>query len=123
MGWRLLLGGAGAMAAVPTLGLAVMVGTGTAAPGAALAVLAATLAAAAALAAIWAEDLDRLTRTLRLATLEGSPDPTPLLALAAASPTLPPIARLARGVERLARTLADRVSQSSRLLRANEAII
>jgi len=123
VGWRLLLGSAGAMAAVPTLGLAVMVGTGSAAPGAALAVLAATLTTAAALAAIWAEDLDRLTQTLRLAALEASPEPAPLLSVAAASPTLPPIARLARGVERLARTLADRVSQSNRLLRANEAII
>ena len=123
MGWRLLLGSAGAMAVVPTLGLAVMVGIGAAAPGPTLLVLAATLVAAAALAAIWSEDLDRLTRTLRLAALEASPEPAPLLALAAASPTLPPIARLARGVERLARTLADRVSQSNRLLRANEAII
>ncbi len=117
MRWRLLLASAGVIAAVPALGLLALVGSGMAAAGPALLLLVATAAAAAGLAAIWIGDLERLSETLRQASLEGGPG------RAQVPPILPPVARVARGVERLARTLADRANQAGRLLRANEAIV
>ena len=116
MRWRLLLASAGAMAAAPALGLLALVGSGAAMAGPALLALGVTVAAAAALATVWVGDLERLAATLRRAAPDGGTDRT-------AAPTLPPVARIARDVERLARFSADRVNQAGRLLRANEAIV
>lgn len=77
------------------------------------------IAAALVLGAIWADDLGRLTETLRHAALENNLS----LAHAAAAPRLPPVERIARTIERLSRTLAARAAQVGTLLRANEAII
>lgn len=79
----------------------------------------ACLAAAAALGAIWVRDIDLLAETLRQAALE---NPAALSA-AAAAPSLPPIERITRNIERLSRTLASRAAMVGQLLAANEAIV
>ena len=71
------------------------------------------------LSAIWVRDLDLLAETVRQAALENAS----ALAIAAASPRLPPIERVTRNIERLSRTLASRAAMVGQLLAANEAII
>jgi two-component system, OmpR family, phosphate regulon sensor histidine kinase PhoR len=113
------LGAAAAIAAVPGLALVVLMGGGWLAPAPGLAALAATVAAATALAAVLARDLRLLTDTLRHAALESGEQPSP----PAATPRFAPMERLALAIGRLARSLASRTGEISRLLRANEAII
>ncbi len=114
-----LFGAAGAIAAVPSAALLVLLATGSAAPWPALAALAATVLAAFALGAVLARDLHHLAETLRHAALENPAATTE----AAAAPLLAPVERVALAIERLARTLAARAAEVGRLLRANEAII
>jgi two-component system phosphate regulon sensor histidine kinase PhoR len=115
----LLVGTACALAAMPTVVLVVI---GATVPGAVWTVLVGIVAiwvAAVILALTWVHDLDLLADTLRHAAQEH-----PLaLSHAAAAPRLPAIERIARGIERLARTLAARAAQVGQLLRSNEAII
>jgi len=115
----LLLTTMAAISGVPALVLLVLIATGAAEPGPALAGLAVVLLAAAALALVWVWDIERLTETLRHAVMENS------LALshAAGAPRLPPIERITRAIERLARTLAARAIQVEHLLRATETIV
>jgi len=115
----LLLTTMAAISGVPALVLLLLIATGAAEPGPALAGLAVVLLAAAALALVWVWDIERLTETLRHAVMENS------LALshAAGAPRLPPIERITRAIERLARTLAARAIQVEHLLRATETIV
>ncbi len=115
----LLLGTAGAIAATPAAALLLLAATGAARTGPALIALAAVLLACLLLALIWVRDMERLAETLRHAMLENS------LALAhsAAAARLPPVERIARAIERLARTLAARATQIGQLLRATEIIL
>ena len=115
----LLLGAALAIAAVPVAAMLVLVIAGVASAAPTLAAIGATLLAAAALAAIGVHYLEALARTLRLA---GGQDRAALLR-AAASPLLPPVGWVARGIERLARTLDARAAQVGELLRSNETIV
>lgn len=115
----LLLSAAAAIGAVPVAVLTTLAATGAARPGPALAGVVITAIGASALAWLWARDVRLLIETMRYAALEdadgphGGPRP----------PLLPPLERVARGIERLARTLADRAGQVTRLLRASEAIV
>lgn len=77
------------------------------------------LAASSLLASIWVRDVDLLCETVRQAALEN----TAALSAAAAAPTLPPIERVTRNIERLSRTLASRAAMVDELLAANEAIV
>jgi two-component system phosphate regulon sensor histidine kinase PhoR len=107
------------MAAVPVAALLLLLLTGVAEPVPALIAIAAVLLSTLVLATIWARDIELLAETLRHAALEHS------LALShtAAAPRLPPVERVARSIERLARTLAARAAQVDQLLRTNEAIV
>ncbi|CAH2599551.1 Phosphate regulon sensor protein PhoR [Rhodovastum atsumiense] len=112
-----LIGAAGAIAAVPGFALLVLILSGAAAPGPAMLALLATLAAAAGLGFLVARDLERLTGFLaEAAEPEESGRRCP-------DPGLPPLENLARGIERLVRTRAARATQVGQLLRANETII
>src|SRR5580700_8278530 len=115
----ILLGGTAAIAAVPVIALTLLLATGTAEPRPALLAIAVVLLAALALAAVWARDLSMLSETLRHAARED----TQALARAAAAPHLPPVERVARGIERLSRMLAVRAAEVEELLRSNEAIV
>ncbi len=115
----LLLGAATAIGAVPALAILLLMLSGAARAGPALLALGVTLATALVLAWVWARDVRLLIQILRHAAHEDSDAATD----GPNSPFLPPLERIARGIERLARTLADRASQVGRLLRANEAIV
>ena len=119
MNFGLLLGAAALIGGTPMAALMLLMTTGVLPGGPGLAAMGATLASALTLAAVWASDMARLTRTLRAAAGENVPE----LAQAPEAPILPPIARVTRGIERLARTLAERADQVGRLLRSNETIV
>ena len=68
---------------------------------------------------VWVRDMDALTSTLREAMLENEV----ALSHAAASPRLPAVERVARGIERLARAHAARAAEIGALLRANVGIV
>src|SRR4030088_3220682 len=110
---------AGALAAVPVFALLVLAATGLAAPGAVLVAIAGVVLAAFGLAALASRDLARFNEALRLAA-QGEP-----MARAGLDGGLswPPLAALARDVERLARTLDDRTARAARRLEANAAIV
>ena len=107
------------LAAVPLATLLALLLGGAVAVGPGLGGMAVVALGALALAALWLADLGNLVETLRQAMLENSS----ALAHAAAAPRLPPVERVARGIERLARNLATRAAQVGDLLRANEAIV
>ena len=113
-----MLAAAALIGGVPALGLLLLILTGQSAIMPALLALAATCAAALTLAAVWVSDLEKLARTLRAAAMDGAGPPA-----AASVPTIAPVARIARAIERLARTLAERANQVGSLLRANETIV
>jgi two-component system phosphate regulon sensor histidine kinase PhoR len=114
-----LLGVAAAIACLPVLVLILLVATGAAAPGPALTGVAVVVAGALLLALAWTRDTARLVAILRHAERN-----EPLaLAHAAAAIRLPPLARLARAIERLARTLAHRAAEAEQRLRATETIL
>ena len=115
----LLLATTGAIGGIPVLALLLLVVTGAADAGPALLAIGAVLAASVTLAWLWVRDMGRLAETLRHAALEDSLS----LSDVAASPLLPPIERVSRAIERLARTLAARAAQVESLLRATETII
>ena len=107
-----------AIGGVPALGFLLLWWTGQAVAGPTLLALLATFASSLALGAVWTTDLDKLANTIRRATLEdagGQAEP--------AGPILRPLALVDAGIERLARTLADRAAQVGQLVRANEAIV
>ena len=72
--------------------------------------------AAGLLAAVWARDMALLAATLRRAMADGD-------VAAGPAPRIPAVERTARGIERLARSLASRAGEIGVLLRANDAII
>jgi two-component system phosphate regulon sensor histidine kinase PhoR len=116
----LLLGTATLIAATPTLALLLLLpGGGGAAPGRVGVALVAVWLASLALALLWVRDMARLAEAVRHALSENH------LALghAAAAARLPPVQRIARAIERLARTLAARADQVTHGLRATETII
>ena len=115
----LLLATASAIAATPVIALLLLAATGTAATGPTLIALLAVTLASLLLALLWAHDIDRLAEAVRCALQENNPG----LAHAAAAARLPPVQRIARAIERLARTLAARAAQVGQGLRATEAII
>ncbi len=115
----LLLATAAAIGATPAVALLLLAVTGAARAGPALLALAAVLLAALLLAALWARDMERLAETVRHAMLENSLS----LAHAAGAARLPPVERIARAIERLARTLASRAGQIGQVLRATETIL
>jgi two-component system phosphate regulon sensor histidine kinase PhoR len=116
---EVLLAAAVAIAAVPGSALLVLAATGAADTGPALVALALTLLAAVLLGAVFARDLQLIADTLRHAAQENAM----ALSHAAAAPRLAPMGRIGLGIERLARSLAARAAEVSRLLRANEAIV
>ena len=115
----LLLATAGSIAAAPAAALLLLAATGAAEAGPALAALLAVALVSLLLALLWVSDMDRLTEAVRYALLEDN------LALgqAAKAARLAPVQRIARAIERLARTLAARAAQVGQGLRATETII
>jgi two-component system phosphate regulon sensor histidine kinase PhoR len=119
MRWGLLLGTTAAIAATPAIVLLALIASGTAATGPALAGLVLIGLVSLLLAALWVRDMERLAEAVRNALLENHPG----LGHAAAAARLPPVQRIARAIERLARTLAARAAQVGQGLRATETII
>ena len=115
----LLLGTVSALAATPVLALLLLALTGAAAAGPAIAAIAAVLVASLLLALLFVRDMEQLAEAVRSALAENN------LALghAVAAARLPPVQRIARAIERLARTLANRAAQVGQALRATETII
>ena len=72
--------------------------------------------AALALAAVWARDIALLEAILHRAMADGD-------IAAGPAPRIPAVERTARGIERLARSLASRAGEIGVLLHANDAII
>ncbi len=114
-----VLAGAIAIGAVPLAALAVLWLTGAAGTGPVLIAGGVVSLAAVLLAAVWARDVGLLAETLRQAARENSA----ALASAATAPLLPPVERVALGIERLSRTLAARAAQVEELLRSSETIV
>ncbi len=108
-----------ALCATPSAVLAVLWIDGFLAGEAALLAALACAAGATVLAAIWVRDVDLLSETVRQAALENAT----ALSAAASAPRLPPIERVTRNIEGLARTLASRAAMVGHLLAANEAIV
>ncbi len=104
-----------AVGGVPLACLLALVIGGAASPAPALLAMLGVAVAAFVVAVVWALDMERLAETLQHAAREQTPVP--------ATPRMPTAERLARGIERLSRTLAARTAQVTELLRANEAII
>ena len=104
-----------AIAAVPFLAIAGLILHGDihAWPGSLA--LVATAISGALVARLWARDIERLADTLRQATATGG--------LIVPAPRIPAMARIARGIDLLARSIASRAGEIGVLLRANEAII
>ncbi len=116
----LLLGTAALIAATPTVALLLLLpGAGGAAPGRVAIALAAVWLAAVLLALLWVRDMARLAEAVRHALNENHP----ALGHAASAARLAPVQRIARAIERLARTLAARAEQVAQGLRATETII
>src|SRR5579872_1252365 len=111
---RWLLGTAATLAAVPGAALLVLIGTGAADPGPALIALAVVAVACLLLAAIWLRDMARLAEILRRAADGDTPAP---------APRLPPVERIARTIERLARARAVRDAQIGQAQRAGAIIV
>ena len=103
---------------VPALGLTLLWLTAQSAAVPTLLALLATVSSSLVLGAIWTADLEKLADTIRRASPEGS-----RRRVEAPRPTLPPLAEMDAGIERLARTLADRAAQVGALVRSNEAIV
>ncbi|HEY2133243.1 MAG TPA: ATP-binding protein [Acetobacteraceae bacterium] len=114
-----ITGAASVIGGVPLACLVLLLLTHSVATGPALVVISVIVAYAALLGLVWVRDMDALTNTLREAVLENE------LALshAAASPRLPAVERVARGIERLARAHAARAAEIGALLRANIGIV
>ncbi len=110
----LLLATAALLAAVPALCLVLLAASGAAAPGPVLAALLAVGLASLLLALAFVRDMELLAEAVRGALGGGA---------AGASPLLPPMQRVGRAIERLARTLAARAAQVGQALRATETII
>jgi two-component system, OmpR family, phosphate regulon sensor histidine kinase PhoR len=105
-----------ALAGMPVLALLLLAATGEAKLVPALLAIALTVLAAVCLALIWARDLELLLETVRHAVAAEPAPPT-------GTPVLPPMDRLMRDIERVARHLADRSVLVERLQRADEAIV
>lgn len=114
---RAVLLGAAAIGAVPVLALAALALSGMLGAIPAIATMVAVAIAAVVLALLWARDLDRLARMLGQTGEEVAGQRTSSL------PVLPPLERLGREVERLARTTGAGQDLLDRMRRANEAIV
>jgi two-component system phosphate regulon sensor histidine kinase PhoR len=108
-----------ALSVVPVGCLGLLWGLGYLSGTPALVAATACIAAASGLASVWVRDVDLLSETVRQAALENAA----ALSAAAAAPTLPPIERVTRNIERLSRTLASRAALVGELLAANDAIV
>ena len=115
------LGAVAAVAAAPVLALLVLWLTGALGAGPALAAAAAVLVAAVGIAVLWVRDLGRLAAALDRAHPDTAPGTAADTAIVA--PLLPPVERIARRIERMARTLADHATELGEALRANDEII
>jgi len=104
------------IAAAPVTVLAVLAGSGLANVGAAIGGIGAVLLIGLGIAVLWARDIEVLAETARGAAADPPVPPTD-------QPLLPGIARVAREIERLARTATQRVALADRRRRADEAII
>ena len=117
----------GALAGVPVVTLAVLAGAGFAQPGPALLAMAPIGLAALAVALLWGRDLELLMQAVRQAIAQEAPPhatTAPLLQIPVLqTPVLPPMDRLMRDIERLARHMAERSALVERLRRADEAIV
>ncbi|HET9019043.1 MAG TPA: ATP-binding protein [Acetobacteraceae bacterium] len=115
----LLLGTTTLLAATPVLALLLLALTGAAAAGPALLAALAVVLASLLIALVFVQDMESLAEAVRHAASENN------LALghAVAETRLPPVQRIARAIERLARTLAARAAQVGQGLRVTEAII
>jgi len=119
---RILLLAAATLAGPPIAVLLVLVAWNVAAPGPALMASAVLLACGLIVAGIWSHDLDALSGAIRRAELGTEP----LVAAAASrsrTAVLPPMDRLAREIDSLARRNAARATQLSRQRRIDEAIV
>ena len=114
-----VLVGAAAIAAMPVVALGLLLLTGASEPGPTLLAAAGVLLAALFLATIWARDVGLLAETLKQAAQEDSAE----LARAATAPLLPSVERIARGIERLSRTLAARATLVDELRHSSETIV
>ena len=114
-----LVTGVVAIGAVPLVALGLLVLTGAAEAGPALIAGGVVLLAAVVLGAVWARDVGLLAETLRQAAREHEAG----LASAAMAPLLPPMERVALGIERLSRSLASRAAQVEELSRSSEVIV
>jgi two-component system phosphate regulon sensor histidine kinase PhoR len=107
------------LAALPASTLLVLWAAGALRGWAVWVALAAVMVSAAA-ASLWlVRDLGKLGEALRRAMAEDSAG----LALAVEAPWMAPVATVARGIERLSRTLTARAGQVEALFRATEAIV
>jgi two-component system phosphate regulon sensor histidine kinase PhoR len=105
------------IAAAPVAVLLVMAGSGLADPTAAAGGILVVALVALGIALLWARDLDLLAETARNAGAE------PATAAPPDQPVLPGIAQIARAIDRIARTAAQRVDDAQRQRRADEAIV
>jgi two-component system, OmpR family, phosphate regulon sensor histidine kinase PhoR len=105
------------LAAVPVMALAVMLGTGWAAPMPASVAIVLTIGTAVVVAWIWTRDLDAVTDAVRRVAAEGSG------AASYARPALTSLGQLSREVERLSRRFASRAALVEQLQRADAAIV
>ena len=107
------------LAGTPVFALALLAVTGAADAGPALVAILAVLGASLLLALVFVRDMEGLADAVRYAASENN------LALghAVAGTRLPPVQRIGRAIERLARTLAARAAQVGQGLRTTEAII
>jgi two-component system phosphate regulon sensor histidine kinase PhoR len=112
-------GGAAAIGAVPVAALALLLLIGAAQPVPVLLAAGVIALASVLLAIVWARDLGLLAETLRRAARGSGTS----LASTATAPVLPAVERVARGIERLSRSLASRATQIEELLRSNEVIV
>ncbi len=105
------------LAAVPVMTLAVMVGTGWAAPLPAFIAIVLTLLAALVVALSWNRDLDLITGAVRRVAADGTG------AASYARPAPPSLGQLRRELERLSRRVASRTALVDQLQRADVAIV
>ena len=116
------------LAGVPVLAFAFLASTGLLAPGPALLAMALTGVSSLLIAVLWARDLELLSETVQQAIAqEIAPDTlrSPMVrpAPSQAAPALPPMERLMRDIERLARHNAERSALVERMRRADEGIV
>ncbi len=105
------------LAGVPILAFAVLASIRLLPAGPALLSMALTAVSALCVALLWARDMELLSETVQQAIAQEIPQP------ALMSPVLPPMERLMRDIDRLARLTAERSALVERMRRADEGIV